>query len=350
MEKVARLIPPGAGAWRGGGFAKLRARHRPRRPLHAGFTWSDVKATVAAISFIIASAVKYAVDHDVLNSELQQLGLPRENSDGISRPFRIHRDRLTAEAVARVLHLPGIASLRYVSEAIVGTHAMSHKGLVAAGLASADATRVVHFVVQPATLVAASDTNVLAGGAGEGAAGGGRALTPASPGAIAARRSGLDGATAAALASGAGFAPVLAAVTAAAPAGGIDRHALVAMEALAALGSTPLGDNVGLMASADGSAAPVASTTPTAGGGGAAPRAISFSAGGPQVRSLLAELRTAHAVMTAVNGALGLAGAAAASAPAAAPSPATATAAVAGAGATGGARGGAAAVAVSGRR
>ena len=38
---------------------------------------SDVKASIAALHFIIASAGKYAVDSESLASELQQLGLPK---------------------------------------------------------------------------------------------------------------------------------------------------------------------------------------------------------------------------------------------------------------------------------
>ena len=47
----------------------------------------------------------------MLGAELLQLGLPRENSDGISRPFRIHRERLRVQARADSLHAPRLVSL-----------------------------------------------------------------------------------------------------------------------------------------------------------------------------------------------------------------------------------------------
>lgn len=90
-------------------------------PKDSGFTWSDVKATVAAISFILSAATKYAVDHEVLNSELQQLGLPKENSDGISRPFRIHSDRLRGQAASESLRLPRLVSVAYRTDAVIAT-------------------------------------------------------------------------------------------------------------------------------------------------------------------------------------------------------------------------------------
>ena len=38
---------------------------------------SDIKAAIAALSFILSSAAKYSVDGDSLDNELQQLGLPK---------------------------------------------------------------------------------------------------------------------------------------------------------------------------------------------------------------------------------------------------------------------------------
>jgi len=37
----------------------------------------DVKASIAALTFVLSSAAKYNVDGDSLSNELQQLGLPK---------------------------------------------------------------------------------------------------------------------------------------------------------------------------------------------------------------------------------------------------------------------------------
>ena len=37
----------------------------------------DVKASIAALSYILTSAAKYSVDGESLSNELQQLGLPK---------------------------------------------------------------------------------------------------------------------------------------------------------------------------------------------------------------------------------------------------------------------------------
>lgn len=45
----------------------------------------DLKACVACLSYIMSSAVCYNCDSSALQSELQQLGLPREHSTSIKR-------------------------------------------------------------------------------------------------------------------------------------------------------------------------------------------------------------------------------------------------------------------------
>ncbi|XP_011943057.1 PREDICTED: COMM domain-containing protein 4-like, partial [Cercocebus atys] len=53
----------------------------------AKFESGDVKATVAVLSFILSSAAKHSVDGESLASELQQLGLPKEQVAGMCRCY-----------------------------------------------------------------------------------------------------------------------------------------------------------------------------------------------------------------------------------------------------------------------
>lgn len=48
----------------------------------AKFEDSDIKASIAALSFILSSAAKHSVDGDSLDNELQQLGLPKGKERG----------------------------------------------------------------------------------------------------------------------------------------------------------------------------------------------------------------------------------------------------------------------------
>ncbi len=98
-----------------------------------GFSWSDIKAALAAIAYILRQASRTGVDHAVLNQELQQLGLPKENSDGIARPFRIHAERLRAQASADSLRLPRLLSLDWRVDGILATSGLG--AVRAAGVA-----------------------------------------------------------------------------------------------------------------------------------------------------------------------------------------------------------------------
>ncbi|KAL8196913.1 UNVERIFIED_CONTAM: COMM domain-containing protein 4 [Gekko kuhli] len=53
----------------------------------AKFESGDVKATIAVLNFILASAAKHNVDSESLSSELQQLGLPKEHATGLCRSY-----------------------------------------------------------------------------------------------------------------------------------------------------------------------------------------------------------------------------------------------------------------------
>ncbi|XP_052797523.1 COMM domain-containing protein 4-like isoform X2 [Mya arenaria] len=53
----------------------------------AKFEEGDVKASISALHFILASAAKYAVDADSLANELQQLGLPKEHTASLGKSY-----------------------------------------------------------------------------------------------------------------------------------------------------------------------------------------------------------------------------------------------------------------------
>ncbi|XP_058622785.1 COMM domain-containing protein 4 isoform X1 [Onychostoma macrolepis] len=53
----------------------------------AKFESGDIKASIAVLSFILASAAKHDVDSESLSSELQQLGLPKEHTTGLCKSY-----------------------------------------------------------------------------------------------------------------------------------------------------------------------------------------------------------------------------------------------------------------------
>ncbi|KAL0222490.1 hypothetical protein RCL1_002344 [Eukaryota sp. TZLM3-RCL] len=75
------------------------------------FTDSDVRASLAALTFILKSAAQFDVSHEILLTELQQLGLPVETCGSLSRSFR-DKGALIKEHIAKdSLRLPGITKI-----------------------------------------------------------------------------------------------------------------------------------------------------------------------------------------------------------------------------------------------
>jgi len=55
----------------------------------------DLKASIACITYIITSTMRYNCDHNAMHSELQQLGLPREHSTSLKRIIDEHSVDIT---------------------------------------------------------------------------------------------------------------------------------------------------------------------------------------------------------------------------------------------------------------
>ncbi|PVD36204.1 hypothetical protein C0Q70_03179 [Pomacea canaliculata] len=63
----------------------------------AKFEMGDVKASIAALSFIFSNAAKYGCDDETLSNELQQLGLPKEHATSLCRSYSDSVEKLQAE-------------------------------------------------------------------------------------------------------------------------------------------------------------------------------------------------------------------------------------------------------------
>ena len=55
---------------------------------------STLKGAVAAVHFILINAARHDVDETSLTQEIQQLGLPKENAEEISRSYRENKESL----------------------------------------------------------------------------------------------------------------------------------------------------------------------------------------------------------------------------------------------------------------
>uniref|UniRef100_A0A7S4KXD4 COMM domain-containing protein n=1 Tax=Guillardia theta TaxID=55529 RepID=A0A7S4KXD4_GUITH len=87
----------------------------------AGFEVSQVKAAVAVLEYILTNAAKYDCDANVLETELQQLGLPKEHTTALSRPYKESQESLRHHLANQTLKLPGLTKVDWRSEAVLGS-------------------------------------------------------------------------------------------------------------------------------------------------------------------------------------------------------------------------------------
>ena len=66
----------------------------------------DVGAVFAVLHHVITSAAKFDVEGPTLSLELQQLGLPRELSDALVKPYSDARANLRDAATRKTLRFP----------------------------------------------------------------------------------------------------------------------------------------------------------------------------------------------------------------------------------------------------
>nr|AAQ20037.1 hypothetical protein FLJ20452 [Branchiostoma belcheri tsingtauense] len=79
----------------------------------AKYEAGDVKASIAALSFILSSAAKYQVDGDSLSNELQQLGLPKEHSSSLCKTYADNLGNLQAQFMRQSLKLSQLESAEW---------------------------------------------------------------------------------------------------------------------------------------------------------------------------------------------------------------------------------------------
>jgi len=60
----------------------------------AKFEAGDIKASIAALTFILACAAKHDVDATTLAHELQQLGLPKEHTNSLCKSYSDAQSKL----------------------------------------------------------------------------------------------------------------------------------------------------------------------------------------------------------------------------------------------------------------
>ncbi|ELU04548.1 hypothetical protein CAPTEDRAFT_127889, partial [Capitella teleta] len=94
----------------------------------AKFEVGDVKASIAALSFILSSAAKFSVDGETLSNELQQLGLPKEHSTSLCKSYGDNMETLQEEFRRTSLRLSSLESIDWRVDYIVSSSHLKNIG------------------------------------------------------------------------------------------------------------------------------------------------------------------------------------------------------------------------------
>jgi len=77
------------------------------------FNQEEAYVIVCVLEFIIKNSSKFDVEDLILNQELQQLGLPQENADSISRVFKNNKDNLKKILKSKTFSFEKIQKIDY---------------------------------------------------------------------------------------------------------------------------------------------------------------------------------------------------------------------------------------------
>merc|ERR1711974_258672 len=72
---------------------------------------SEVKALIAALTFIVSNSAKYNAEDDIIRNELQQFGLPKEHCDSITRAFSGAKELLQEHFVEKTFTMPKLVAI-----------------------------------------------------------------------------------------------------------------------------------------------------------------------------------------------------------------------------------------------
>ncbi|XP_070177673.1 COMM domain-containing protein 4-like isoform X2 [Littorina saxatilis] len=79
----------------------------------AKFESGDVKASIAALTFIMTSAAKYDCEDETLSNELQQLGLPKEHATSLCKSYSDAFHKLQEEFRNQSLRVSKLESVQW---------------------------------------------------------------------------------------------------------------------------------------------------------------------------------------------------------------------------------------------
>lgn len=95
-----------------------------------GLERSDVKAILAALTFIMSSAARYGVDKSTLSTEIQQLGLDKAIANGVATVYESRVGEMESHFRSSTLSLASIEPVHWRVDTSLGSSMSSESGQV----------------------------------------------------------------------------------------------------------------------------------------------------------------------------------------------------------------------------
>lgn len=91
------------------------------------FNETEGKIIFSLLDFIIRSSIKFDVAENILSNELQQLGLPQENADAITKIFKNQKENLRNKLKEDVFAFSQIKNVNYKISYILANNIIDYK-------------------------------------------------------------------------------------------------------------------------------------------------------------------------------------------------------------------------------
>jgi COMMD2-7/10, HN domain/COMM domain len=89
-----------------------------------GADWKAVKGIVAAFAFIFTNAAKHNAESETLIMELQQLGMPKEHSDRLAKPYTDYVEHVRTALAEKRLALPHLVGVDWQVDFVLSSDAL----------------------------------------------------------------------------------------------------------------------------------------------------------------------------------------------------------------------------------
>lgn len=85
----------------------------------------EQKSAITSLTFIMTNAARFDVEHDILSTELQQLGLPKDSTVPMCRSYKVYKNLLIEKFKTKTLRLSKLENLDWRVDYVISSSKLS---------------------------------------------------------------------------------------------------------------------------------------------------------------------------------------------------------------------------------